>query len=324
MKNSVLLLACLAVVQLSLGQSSEYLLYTKKADSLYNAKDYNGSAVAYSLAFKANGWKGISTDRYNAACCWALSNNADSSFAQLIKIATLANYKDYDHIIADSDLNSLHGDPRWQSLLNTVKQNKEKAEVNLNKPVAAVLDSIYAEDQKYRLQLDDIEKRYGLNSKEMNAQWAIINKKDSSNTRVVRSILDKYGWLGEDAVGNRGASTLFLVIQHADRITQENYLPMIREAVKQGKASGSSLALLEDRVALKQGKRQIYGSQIGRDNDTKLYFVLPLEDPDNVDQRRASVGLPPLAEYVSRWKIVWDVAQYKRELPALEARRVFR
>jgi hypothetical protein len=43
-----------------------------------------------------------------------------------------------------------------------------------------------------------------------------------------------------------------------------------------------------------------------------------LEDPDNVDKKRASVGLEPLAEYASNWGIVWDVEQYKKDLPKLE------
>ncbi len=41
-------------------------------------------------------------------------------------------------------------------------QNVEKAEVNFNKPLVAELDSIYNDDQKYRLQISDIEKKFGL------------------------------------------------------------------------------------------------------------------------------------------------------------------
>ena len=116
-----------------------------------------------------------------------------------------------------------------------------------------------------------------------------------------------------------GNSTLFLVIQHADIATQEHYLPMMREAVTNGDAFGSDLALLEDRVALRQGKRQIYGSQIGREN-TGEFYVSPLDDPDHVDERRAAVGLEPLANYVANWDIKWDVEAYKNQLPALEER----
>ena len=315
MKNIILLFICFITTQVSFGQNVEYSNLVKKADSLYNTKEFKTSALTYSAAFKANSWVGMSDDRYNAACSWALANNSDSSFFQLDRIAKKANYVDYGHITTDPDLNSLHNDNRWKPLLDLIKQNKEKAEVNINKPLVAQLDSIYTEDQKYRLQIDEIEKKYGLESKEMKAHWKIIKHKDSLNFIKVESFLDKYGWLGADVVGRQGNSTLFLVIQHSDQGTQEKYLPMMREAVKNGKATGSSLALLEDRVALGQGKKQIYGSQIGRNNYTKLYYVLPLEDPNNVDKRRAEVGLQPLAEYVNHWQIKWNVEQYKKDLP---------
>ncbi|NQV03611.1 MAG: hypothetical protein HQ542_13255, partial [Bacteroidia bacterium] len=41
---------------------------------------------------------------------------------------------------------------------------------------------------------------------------------------------------------------------------RENYSELIDEAVKKGNAHPSHLALLEDRVALGKGEKQIYGS----------------------------------------------------------------
>lgn len=320
MKKSYFIFILLFITYSSFSQGlpAAYSSNVRIADSLYNAGDYLNSGKTYSKAFEANGWKGLSNHRYNAACSWALAGVADSAFFQLERIAQKANYTNYGHITTDTDLNSLHSDTRWQPLLDLILQNKEKAEVNLNKPLAAQLDSIYIDDQKYRQQIDDIEKKYGWESKEMQDHWKIIHEKDSVNLVKVKAILDQYGWLGPDVVGGQGNTTLFLVIQHADKETQIKYLPMMREAVKNGKAQGSSLALLEDRVALGLGKKQIYGSQIGRDETTNLYYVSPLEDPDNVDKRRAEVGLGPLADYVSRWNIKWDVEQYKKDLPMLE------
>ena len=320
MKKYIFLFACLTPVYFSFGQSAAYLNLVKKADSLYNAKDFKTSALTYSTAFARNGSKATAKDRYNAACSWALANNPDSAFFQLDRIATKANYMNYGHITTDPDLNSLHNDTRWKPLLQIIKANKEKAEVNLNKPLVAQLDSIYTDDQNYRLQIAEIEKKYGWESNEMKAHWKIIHEKDSINAIKVRYLLDKYGWLGPDDVGEQGNQTLFLVIQHADQATQEKYLPMMREAVKKGKAQGSSLALLEDRVALQQGKKQIYGSQVGRDMESEKYYVQPLSDPDYVDKRRAEVGLPPLAEYLNYWQIKWDVEQYKKDLPEIEAK----
>ena len=169
MKQKALILAFFLSTLLTFGQNipQEYFDLVKKADSLYNAKDFRSSANKYSDAFKANGWKGLSNDRYNAACSWALAAVPDSAFFQLDRIATKSNYTNYGHITTDPDLNSLHNDNRWKPLIEKIKQNKDKAEVSLNKPLVAILDSIYIEDQTYRKQIDGIEKKYGWESKEM-------------------------------------------------------------------------------------------------------------------------------------------------------------
>ena len=145
------------------------------------------------------------------------------------------------------------------------------------------MDTVYITDQQYRRQIDRVEKKYGYDSEEIKKLWETINYYDSVNEQKVTAILDEHGWLGPDIIGNNGSSALFLVIQHAGIETQQKYLPMMREAVKNGRARGSSLALREDRVALRTGGKQIYGSQIGRDKAGN-HFVSPLEDPENVDK----------------------------------------
>lgn len=172
---------------------------------------------------------------------------------------------------------------------------------------------MFDSDQEGRRQIADVEKQHGRDSAEMRALWARIDKADEANLARVTTILDRHGWLGADLIGRRANDTLFLVIQHSELPTQQRYLPMMRAAVQQGKAQASSLALLQDRVALGEGRLQRYGSQIARDEATGRYYVSPLEDPANVDARRATVGLQPLAEYVKTWQITWDPATYVRE-----------
>lgn len=310
---------CLFTVLLSVGQNNVPKIYyslVKSADSLYNLQEYKKSAFTYSEAFKEAGWKGTSTDRYNAACSWALANHPDSAFYNLFKIANFLNYMDYDHMVTDSDLSVLHEDKRWALLINKVKENKDKAEEHLNKPLVRILDTIYTEDQKYRMEIDEVGKKYGSNSEQMKTLWETINEKDRVNLKKVTAILDKYGWLGAEEIGEQGSITLFLVIQHSDQKIQENYLPMMREAVKNKKALPANLALLEDRVSIGRGKKQIYGSQVS--GVLGQYYLLPLQNPDSVDKRRSEVGLQPLAEYLSRWQIKWDVEECKRQQVQLE------
>jgi hypothetical protein len=167
------------------------------------------------------------------------------------------------------------------------------------------LSAIQDNDQKFRLQMDGVVKAHGIESPEVKELWDTISKNDHANLVRVSAILDQYGWIGPDQIGWKGNLALFLVIQHADIMVQEKYLPMMREAVRAKRAQASQLALLEDRVALGESRPQIYGSQIGRDVKGR-YYVLPLSDPDHVDERRAKVGLGPLADYVKQWNIAWN------------------
>lgn len=305
----------------SFGQVKEkYSELINKAWELYENKKYQESGETYSEAFTVFGNNIMMNDRYDAACSWALADQQDSSFKQLNIIAKEGNFTNLGHITTDTDLSSLHSDERWNKVIEIIRLNKEKAEADLDKPLVAILDTIYIEDQKYRLQINDIEEKYGWESNEMKDHWKIINEKDSINLIKIKKILDERGWLGPDIVGNQGNSTLFLVIQHANLETQEKYLPMMREAVRKGNAKASSLALLEDRVALEQGKKQIYGSQIGRDEETGEYYLLPLIDPDNVDKRRAEVGLGSIQDYISNWGMIWNVDKYKKKLAEYEAK----
>ncbi|MGE0637646.1 MAG: DUF6624 domain-containing protein [Bacteroidia bacterium] len=126
--------------------------------------------------------------------------------------------------------------------------------------------------------------------------WRKIEANDYKNLEKVKSILETYGWLSADEVGDTGNQALFLVIQHADILTQEKYLPMMKEAVKKGNARPQDFALLVDRVEMRNGRPQVYGSQlVNKNGKTTLY---PIIDSINVNKRRAEVGLESLEEYL--------------------------
>jgi hypothetical protein len=310
-----LLLSCTGYAQLN----AAYAEWVTKAMAFYDAKQYRQSADAFTKAFDQAGGMATLDDRYNAACSWSMAGNKDSAFYHLNRLATKGKYKNYNHLIVDTDLEGLHTDKRWKDLCDLVKQNKEKAEANLNKPLVAILDTVLQNDQKYRLQIEEVAKKYGQQSKEMTDLWMVIKLYDSLDLIKVTTILDKYGWLGPDVVGDEGSQTLFLVIQHSDIKIQDRYLPMMREAVKNKKATPADLALLEDRVALRHGKKQIYGSQVT--GDANGGFLAPIIDPDNVDKRRAEVGLGPISEYVQHFGLTWNLEEYKKQLPELEKKQ---
>jgi hypothetical protein len=142
--------------------------------------------------------------------------------------------------------------------------------------------------------------------------------KDSIHIAIVSKILDEKGWVGKDKIGKLANNTFFIVIQHSNLKTQQKYLPMMRTAAKEGNTETSWLALLEDRVALGEGRKQIYGSQIYWNEKTNKSYVAPLEDPDNVDKRRKEVGLDPLSHYLEQLGLIWNAEEYKKQLPEFE------
>jgi hypothetical protein len=184
----------------------------------------------------------------------------------------------------------------------------------LNRPLMLTLDTLYKEDQESRMKISMASKDHA----PTDSLWKVIREKDSLNLVKVNLILDKYGWLGPQDVGINGSQALFLVIQHANLGVQEKYLPMIRQAVKDGKTLSSNLALLEDRVNMRQGKPQIYGSQVFTNKKTGKFCFYPIADPDHVDEKRKTMGLQPIAEYSKLFKIDWNVEEYKKMLPEIE------
>lgn len=290
-----------------------------EARGLYESGEYEESGEKYSEAFEAGEDSDTLTHHYEAARAWALAGEKDSAFDQLFEISNEGEYADLWQISSDGDFGSLRTDERWMDILNRVSENKKQAEAHVAE-VASILEIVYYDDQKYRQETGEIQEKYGRDSEEVRAHWDLIQKQDSINLIKVEKVLDEHGWLGSEVIGRHANSALFLVIQHADIETQKKYLPMLRDAVKRGDAGPADLALLEDRVALRQGNKQIYGSQIGMDRETGEYYVSPLQDPDNVNRRRAEVGLGPIEDYISNWDLTWDAEAYKKQLPELEAK----
>lgn len=190
-----------------------------------------------------------------------------------------------------------------------------------NKTLAAQLDSIHQEDQKYRLRIDELLKKSRTESENLELITLVesMNEKDSTNLLKIEKILDEYGWLGANVIGEQGNSTLFLVIQHSDLETQLKYLPIMKEAVSKGNAEGKDFALLVDRIAMRQGNRQVYGSQIKIDGEE--FYVYPLIEPEKVNERRAEVGLGSIEEYVKNVGITWNVEKHKARTKRIESKK---
>ncbi len=278
------------------------------AEQAYKEGNFLESSNDYDSAFVASMGMVNNHDIYNAACSNALANRIEIAFILLESIVytPMDPYTSYEHLSKDKDLEVLHTHSKWLPLVEKAKSNRINQYTQLDLALMEELSIIYDDDQLLRREELELIKTYGELSYEVNVIRAAIAFKDSINVLKVTKILDERGWLGPNVVGRDGNSTLFLVIQHASLDVQIKYLPMIKVAVQNGIAQASELAMLEDRIAIRKGEKQIYGSQIGFNKETNTYYVQPVIDPTNIDQRRLKVGLIPIAEYVAMWNIIWD------------------
>lgn len=313
MKKSIVFV--LLVMNFSFVSAQTYKEWIRKADSSYTAKNYALSVDYYSKAFKIEQKSFV--DLYNAGCAASMAEENKKAFKWL-NLSIDKGYENISHIQIDRDLKRLHSEKEWKKTIDKLQKKLDVIGANYDKALEKQLAEIYTEDQEIRGEFMNVYKASKPDKKKIDSIGKIMGMKDSINLIKVMKILDERGWLGKNVVGEQGNKTLFLVIQHSDLKYQQKYLPMMRDAVKNGNANAGNLAYLEDRVALREGRKQIYGSQAAKNKKTNKMYISPMIDPDNVDKRRAEVGLGTMAEYAAKMNIDWNLEEYKKELPETE------
>ncbi|HET8624943.1 MAG TPA: DUF6624 domain-containing protein [Gemmatimonadales bacterium] len=115
--------------------------------------------------------------------------------------------------------------------------------------------------------------------------------------RSLRPSSPRWAGPGVHLAGEDGAEAAWRVLQHAigSPALQRECLPLLEAAAARGDVPASYPALLADRIAFCERRPQRYGTQFDWDRDGHM-SVWPIADPETVDQRRAVVGLPPLAD----------------------------
>lgn len=158
--------------------------------------------------------------------------------------------------------------------------------------LAQELERLASEDLAVRERLAETGELYGGYHPEMQA----VHRR---NGQRLAAILDELGcWPGGHVVGPDGSLAAFLIAQHD--IGNPNLLRRCRDlyaaAIEAGDADPANLAKLEDRIRYFEGRLQWYGTHWGWDEQGRFGSWPPVEEPETVDDRRATLGLAPLAE----------------------------
>ena len=186
------------------------------------------------------------------------------------------------------------------------------SEGQLNLRLKKELDSIYAEDQRYRELLfsdqlkgkaDSIAAFYKVDKKDLvNYLMTAMQKADSSNIIRVGEIIKQHGYPGKTLVGQPTNQAAFFVLQHSQSIDQ--YLSIVKKAAEQEELLFSLYAMMLDRSLMYNGKEQIYGTQakgiqVTDPQTGKKVFkmiIWPVQDPKSVNALRKEAGFKETIE----------------------------
>lgn len=123
------------------------------------------------------------------------------------------------------------------------------------------------------------------------------------NAALLERAFDEAGWLGPRALGDDGAAAAFIILQHAISRpdVQRRGLALMLDAIPRGDANALDAAYLSDRIAVFEGRAQTFGTQFDWDASGQL-SPSPVRDEADLDERRASVGLPPISETIAHMR----------------------
>lgn len=109
------LVALALALSSSLAFAQDAKTLEAQANAAYDSKDYAASAALYEKVIDLGGPS--SGMVYNLACVYALAGDKDRALAALDRAISLG-FADVNHLNSDSDLESLHADPRWKTKLD--------------------------------------------------------------------------------------------------------------------------------------------------------------------------------------------------------------
>jgi hypothetical protein len=132
------------------------------------------------------------------------------------------------------------------------------------------------------------------------AAGPLIVAQDKIHVARLKILIAQYGWPRISETSERTSAAVVTLVNHAgfDLAFQRDVLALIEPLAQIREARPEDYARLYDRLATVDKRPQRYGTQGTTCKDGRYAIPADLEAPETLDQRRAAVGLQPIAEYL--------------------------
>lgn len=161
--------------------------------------------------------------------------------------------------------------------------------------IAEELNKMASEDQLAR------EKFYSQKEPKKETFRDLVEPIDERNHQRMEEIIDQIGYPTISKVGKQASFSAWLIIQHHPQVEFQKKCLQLMEEVGDD-VNPQNIAYLKDRVLMFSGKKQVYGTQLKKNEITNKIELYDVEDEVHLDDRRKQIGLEPIAEYLKKFE----------------------
>lgn len=130
--------------------------------------------------------------------------------------------------------------------------------------------------------------------------WAEKGERiDARNEARLRELLAGRGCFKTSEIGERAQAAAMGIVNHGSDALRKEMLIRMEPLVATGEIVDARYANIYDRVAVTEGRPQRYGTQGTDCKDGRYAPPANLEDPEELETRRAKMKLQPMADYLA-------------------------
>lgn len=334
----LLLLACSGFGSKAMAKADyvkDYHPLINQAELLIQGKEYAAALETYRKAFSAVS-RPFAKDYYNAATCAMLTDDEKLTMHYLEKLVEAGVSLEY--LEQQKVFVPLHETKSWKKFVKKYPKRRKAFTQKADLDLRADLDELYARDQYFR------QAKGGLK-----VHGDTLRKIEANNVKTLLAWISQHGYPGEELIGV--ADTLEQLPRFSIVIQRQttakggfDFTSILTQAVHEGKLEPHAAAYLMDQ---QQGKN-LYRSKIlvkvncnkpaECESDKELEKVsnryltekLSEKEEENVNERRAALGLESVDDYRTKMRYAledprfklgytWAVANY--HVPSKEAAR---
>lgn len=271
------------------------------ADSLFQSGKYSEALQYYDLALKKDVFFQAEINYYSAYCFFMLKKDSLAFVKLSQSFDSGYRYQSKEELESDWLLAKMGKNQGFKSRYDDIIRMNTTFIGYFNPPmhpeIADSLKKCVVLDQKYRI--------VGVKNDSI---WKFQKTIDRTNQKYVSDILEQFnGFPDIEAIGEEAVHNMLLIAIHSnDKRFVKKVIQYAEKALYHNRIDPSDYALLRDKYCLMLRKKQLFGTQVYRNEGTNAIEIKPIDNAlfPFIESVRHCFKLVPLDEYLNDMKTI--------------------